>query len=72
MQRSFCRAGTLAVTFTFLSLVRILTAPGAFMLYGVGSRIAAFLFVWKGVPETKGRSLEEIESRWIVREQKRP
>ena len=67
----FLWCGTLAVTFTFLSLVRILTAPGAFMLYAVVC-IAAFLFVWKGVPETKGRSLEEIESQWIVREQKRP
>jgi sugar porter (SP) family MFS transporter len=60
--------GTLVVTLTFLSLVRILTAPGAFLLYAVVC-IAAVFFVWKGVPETKGYSLEEIERRWLVRKE---
>ena len=67
----FLWCGTLAVTFTFLSLVRVLTAPGAFLLYAVIC-IAAFLFVWKGVPETKGHSLEEIESQWRVDKDVRP
>jgi SP family sugar porter-like MFS transporter len=40
-----------------------LTAPGAFLLYAVIC-IAAFLFVKLVVPETKGKSLEEIESGW--------
>jgi sugar porter (SP) family MFS transporter len=57
--------GTLLVTLTFLSLVNILTAPGAFLLYAIVS-IAAFLFVWCGVPETKGRTLEDIEKWWLV------
>jgi MFS family permease len=58
--------GTLVVTLTFLSLVRIFTAPGAFLLYAVVC-IAAVFFVWKGVPETKAHSLEEIEQQWLIR-----
>jgi SP family arabinose:H+ symporter-like MFS transporter len=60
----FLWCGTLVVTLTFLSLVRMLTAPGAFVLYGVIC-IAALLFVGLAVPETKGRSLEEIETWWL-------
>ena len=61
----FLWCGTLVVTLTFLSLVRVLTAPGAFLLYAVVC-VAAFLFVRFAVPETKGRSLEEIESWWLA------
>jgi sugar porter (SP) family MFS transporter len=57
--------GTLLVTLTFLSLVKRFTAPGAFVLYAIIS-IAALLFVWKAVPETKGRTLEEIENWWLT------
>jgi sugar porter (SP) family MFS transporter len=57
--------GTLLVTLTFLSLVNSLTAPGAFFLYFAIS-IAAFVFVWRGVPETKGRTLEDIEKWWLI------
>ena len=67
----FLWCGTLVVTLTFLSLVRVLTAPGAFLLYAVVC-IAAFLFVSFAVPETKGRSLEEIESWWLARRQVGP
>ena len=35
----------------------------AYWIYGVMSVLAA-LFVWKFVPETKGKSLEEIEKFW--------
>jgi sugar porter (SP) family MFS transporter len=57
--------GTLLVTLTFLSLVNVFTAPGAFLLYATIS-IAAFLFVWRSVPETRGMSLEEIEKFWLT------
>lgn len=57
--------GTLLVTLTFLSLASWLTAPGAFLLYAIIA-IAAFLFVWRVVPETKGRTLEEIERSWLT------
>ena len=60
----FLWCGTLLVTLTFLSLVAVFTAAGVFLLYA-GISIAAFLFVWRGVPETKGRTLEEIEKFWL-------
>jgi MFS family permease len=55
--------GTLVVTLTFLSLVRVLTAPGEFLVYAFVC-VAAALFAWLGVPETEGRSLEEIDKWW--------
>jgi sugar porter (SP) family MFS transporter len=62
----FLWCGTLLVTLTFLSLAKALTAPGTFLLYAAVS-IAAFLFVWRLVPETKGRTLEEIDIWWRAR-----
>jgi sugar porter (SP) family MFS transporter len=59
--------GTLLVTLTFLSLVNLFTAAGVFLLYATVST-AALLFVWRSVPETKGRSLEEIEKWWLTQE----
>ena len=35
----------------------------AYYAYGVMS-ICAALFVWRFVPETKGRSLEQIQQSW--------
>ncbi len=61
----FLWCGTLAVTLTFLSLVQILTAPGAFLLYAMVC-VAACLFIWYTIPETKGRTLEEIETWWVT------
>lgn len=50
----------LVVAITFLSLIQLLGTPGTFWLYGIIS-IIAIIFVYFRVPETKGRSLEEIE-----------
>ncbi len=51
------------LTMTFLSLSRALSATGAFAIYSAMC-VLAFLLVWRVVPETKGRSLEEIERSW--------
>jgi sugar porter (SP) family MFS transporter len=51
------------VTYTFLSLVEAVGSTGAFWVYASLS-VANFVFVWRVLPETKGRSLEEIERSW--------
>jgi len=53
----------LAVTLTFLSIVESLGASGAFLLYAILS-LLTFIFVWLCVPETHGKSLEEIQHTW--------
>jgi SP family arabinose:H+ symporter-like MFS transporter len=55
--------GTLVVTFTFLSLVNSLGLAGTFAIYGALSFICLF-YVWKAVPETKGKTLEQIQETW--------
>jgi sugar porter (SP) family MFS transporter len=54
----------LVVSITFLKLVDAFTLGGAFWLYS-GMCAVTFLFVLWLIPETKGRSLEEIERFWI-------
>jgi SP family arabinose:H+ symporter-like MFS transporter len=56
-------SGTLVVTFTFLSLVNSLGLAGTFAIYGVLSFICLF-YIWRAVPETKGKTLEEIQETW--------
>jgi SP family galactose:H+ symporter-like MFS transporter len=53
----------LIVALTFLSLVEFLGRPTVFLLYA-GVAFSALLFVRSFVPETKGRSLEDIETIW--------
>jgi sugar porter (SP) family MFS transporter len=48
------------VTFTFPVLNRVLGSAGTFWLYSAICA-AGFVFVWLRVPETKGKTLEEIE-----------
>jgi MFS transporter, SP family, xylose:H+ symportor len=48
------------LTFTFPLLQRVVGSAGTFWMYA-GICFAGFLFVWAAVPETKGKSLEEIE-----------
>jgi sugar porter (SP) family MFS transporter len=56
-------AACLAVTFTFLSIVKVAGVSAAFLLYA-GVSLLTFLFVWLCVPETRRRTLEEIQRAW--------
>jgi len=49
-----------ALTYTFPLLNKLLHASGTFWLYGLIC-LSGFLFILKKLPETKGKSLEEIE-----------
>jgi len=53
----------LAVAVTFLTLVGVLGHAGTFWLYGVIA-IGAWFFFYLLVPETKGKTLEQIEEHW--------
>jgi len=49
-----------ALTLTFLSLAKAVTISGAFWIYAAMC-FTTLTLVWRATPETKGRSLEEIE-----------
>jgi SP family arabinose:H+ symporter-like MFS transporter len=51
------------VTLTFLNLLRALGPSGTFGVYASLSA-GACLFVWRFLPETKGRTLEQISRSW--------
>jgi MFS transporter, SP family, galactose:H+ symporter len=63
-------AANLLVSITFLSLVQALGPSWTFWLYGLLA-IASFVFAYALVPETKGRTLEEIEKSWRFKRQTR-
>ena len=63
---TFNWGSNLLVTLTFLTLVEQFGPSSTFWLYGV-SAIAAWIFSYYFVPETKGRTLEEIEEFWRTR-----
>ncbi|ELY88310.1 sugar porter family MFS transporter [Natrialba taiwanensis] len=54
-------AANLLISLTFLRLVDVIGQSGTFWLYGILS-LVALVFCYRLVPETKGRSLEEIEA----------
>ena len=56
-------AMNLAVAVTFLTFVGVLGHAGTFWLYGVIA-LGAWIFIYFLVPETKGKSLEQIEAHW--------
>ncbi|MFZ3200163.1 MAG: sugar porter family MFS transporter [Candidatus Acidiferrales bacterium] len=54
------------VALTFLSLLEWLGNAWTFWVYALVG-VAAWIFVYKLVPETKGKTLEEIEGEWRAR-----
>ena len=56
-------AANLVVSVTFLSLIGAAGKPLTFWIYAVFGLIA-FAFTWFLVPETTGKSLEQIETYW--------
>jgi SP family galactose:H+ symporter-like MFS transporter len=53
----------LIVALTFLTLIRFLGRSETFWFYGAVG-IGGWLFAFFLIPETKGRTLEEIEAHW--------
>ncbi|KAJ8366686.1 hypothetical protein AAFF_G00345270 [Aldrovandia affinis] len=53
-------AANVLITFTFLNLIDALGLPWTFLLYGING-VAAVVFIYFMLPETKGKSLEEID-----------
>jgi SP family galactose:H+ symporter-like MFS transporter len=51
------------VAVSFLTLVGVLGQAGTFWLYGAIA-VGAWIFFYLLVPETKGKTLEQIEAHW--------
>ena len=56
-------AAAFVVSQFFLSLVNFIGEAQTFWLFALFC-VAAFVWIYARVPETKGRSLEEIERLW--------
>ncbi|WP_433393549.1 sugar porter family MFS transporter [Micromonospora sp. KLBMP9576] len=53
------------ITQFFLSMLSALGRSGVFALFA-GTCVLGFLFVWRYLPETKGRTLEQIQRMWTT------
>jgi sugar porter (SP) family MFS transporter len=56
-------AANLIVALSFLTLTQVLGKPATFWLYG-GITAASWVFAFFLVPETMGKTLEQIEAHW--------
>ena len=63
LSATFNWGSNLLVSLTFLTLLQILGPSPTFWLYGLLA-VCAWIFAYFLVPETKGRTLEEIEEFW--------
>jgi len=61
-------AANFLVSLTFLSLIRLFGSSLTFGLYALMG-ILALVFCWMLVPETSGRTLEQIEHYWSINEE---
>lgn len=76
--RSFCYSiatsvnwlFNLLISLTFISLTELITTHGAFYLYAVISAVCWLLLFWK-LPETRGRSLEDISNLFAKTKEER-
>lgn len=57
--------GCCTLTFSFPSMNAALGSSGSFWIYSAIC-ICAFVFLWKRCPETKGKSLEELEKELVA------
>src|SRR5437773_4230651 len=67
---TFNWASNLVVSLTFLTLVEKLGASSTFFLYALAS-VASWIFAYYFVPETKGRTFEQLEAFWRARHRAR-
>lgn len=61
----FMWTASLAISQLFPWLLKLVN-EGVFLIFAVLSTIS-LIYIWRAVPETKGRSLEEIEQDWQTR-----
>jgi SP family xylose:H+ symportor-like MFS transporter len=61
---AFQWAANFVVSSTFPAMIQI-SSWGTYSIYGLMS-LLSLVFVWKMVPETKKRSLEEMEKLWLT------
>lgn len=58
-------ATNLVIALIFLTLVEALGRPETFWLFALVG-VGGWLFVYRLVPETRGRTLEQIEAHWLA------
>ena len=58
--------GCCTLTFSFPSMNAALGSSGTFWIYS-GICLCAFVFLWRRCPETRGKSLEELEKELTIR-----
>lgn len=63
-------AANFLVALTFLTLAGALGKAGIFWLYAVMG-VLTWVFVWRLVPETKGKTLEEVEAIFVEQARRR-
>jgi sugar porter (SP) family MFS transporter len=53
----------LLITFTFLTLVRVASVAGTYWIYATMCAVS-FIFIFFMLPETRGKTLEEVQACW--------